>query len=321
MPAFQINDDEREALRGLPMLAREAYVFGLRPFMDYATGVVGIKRGVSWKSIAEELYVEPHQGIESGEPTEKQLRRAIVWLQKVGLLSENHGERRLIFELLRASRDQSARNKEGSKRADQAGRPSNMPQPSNGAPFEPVTPSKAAGGEIEKAGTPPESGFLPTSRNPAQDPADRFQMHDAWEPTRNGWKATALRNGLGATPVSQALLMEFRSYWINRPDKYQSQGQWEHELAQKLQREVRNAQRTGSAKANPHQNGTVSSSHSRKGPVSAVGRVEQAIERNRAERADASGRTAPGADGAVVVDDGADLRPPLDVEFWREPNA
>ncbi|MGA4814517.1 DnaT-like ssDNA-binding domain-containing protein [Pseudomonas aeruginosa] len=34
-------------------------------------------------------------------------------------------------------------------------------------------------------------------------------------------------------------LLEFRSYWINRPEKYQSQGQWEHELAQNLLRNQR----------------------------------------------------------------------------------
>ncbi|MGG2690928.1 hypothetical protein ACQYZC_23675, partial [Pseudomonas aeruginosa] len=73
MPSFQINDEEREALRGLPMLAREIYVFALRPFMDFATGIVGERRGISWKSIAEELYVEPHQGIKGGEPSEKEL--------------------------------------------------------------------------------------------------------------------------------------------------------------------------------------------------------------------------------------------------------
>jgi len=319
MPTFQINDDEREALRGLPMLAREAYVFGLRPFMDYATGIVGIKRGVSWKSIAEELYVEPHQGIDSGEPTEKQLRRAIVWLQKVGLLSENKAERRLIFELLRASRDQSDRNKEGSKRADQAGRPSTPSQPSNGKPFEPVTPSKAAGGEIEKAGTPPESGFLPTSRHPAHEPADRFPMHDDWEPTGNGWKATALRNGLGAATVSAELLMEFRSYWVNRPDKYQSQGQWEHELAQKLQREIRHAQRPGFTQAEANQNSSSGVRSGRKRSLSAPDRVRLAIEQQRADRAKACGTAANGAAGEALGDHVGDLRPPLDVEFWREP--
>ncbi|BAQ39289.1 hypothetical protein Z046_31700 [Pseudomonas aeruginosa VRFPA09] len=71
MPSFQINDEEREALRGLPMLAREIYVFAVRPFMDFATGVVGERRGISWKSIAEELYVEPHQGIKGGGPPKR----------------------------------------------------------------------------------------------------------------------------------------------------------------------------------------------------------------------------------------------------------
>ena len=40
MPSFQINDGAGGATR-LPMLAREIYVFALRPFMDFATGVVG----------------------------------------------------------------------------------------------------------------------------------------------------------------------------------------------------------------------------------------------------------------------------------------
>lgn len=315
MPAFQINDDEREALRGLPILAREAYVFGLRPFMDYATGVVGIKRGVSWKSIAEELYVEPHQGIESGEPTEKQLRRAVVWLQKADLLSENRGERRLIFELLKASRDQSVRNKEGSKRADHPGIQVAGSEASNNAGLPEKEGIQAAGGKTPKAGTPPVSGFLPTSRQRAQDPPHRFPMHDDWEPTPGGWKATALRNGIGAVPISHDLLREFRSYWINRPEKHQSQGQWEHELAQKLKRETRYAQSN-------RNNGTDQGQRpAGKRPLSAVERVERAIEHNRAERAKACGAAAHGAAGEAVDHHGGDLRPPLDVEFWREPEA
>ncbi|MCM5670227.1 hypothetical protein NDR77_30320, partial [Pseudomonas aeruginosa] len=135
MPSFQINDEEREALRGLPMLAREIYVFALRPFMDFATGIVGERRGISWKSIAEELYVEPHQGIKGGEPSEKELRRALVWLQKVGLVGPNLAERRLIFELPKASRDQSVRKKVGTKWADEAGSYVEGSEPSNYAAF------------------------------------------------------------------------------------------------------------------------------------------------------------------------------------------
>src|SRR5690606_24735427 len=156
MPAFQINEGEREALRGLPMLAREIYVFGLRPFMDYATGLVGVRRGISWKSIAEELYVEPHQGIKGGEPTEKELRRALAWLQKVGLLGPNQAERRLVFELLLATRDQSVRKKVGSKWADEVGMEVEGLEPSKDAALTQEEGREVTGGETGKVGTPPQ---------------------------------------------------------------------------------------------------------------------------------------------------------------------
>ena len=177
MPSFQINEDEREALRGLPMLAREIYVFGLRPFMDYASGVVGVKRGVSWKSIAEELYVEPHQGIKGGEPTEKELRRALTWLQKVGLLGPNQADRRLVFELLLASRDQSVRKKVGTKWADEAGSYVEGQEPSNSEAFKQEEGSEVGGGKPQKVGTPPESGnhTVPLTREAGATPTSAGQ--------------------------------------------------------------------------------------------------------------------------------------------------
>lgn len=242
MPSFQINDDEREALRGLPMLAREIYVFGLRPFMDFSTGIVGIKRGVSWKSIAEELYVEPHQGIKGGEASEKELRRALVWLQKAGLLSQNQAERRLVFELLLATRDQSARNKVGSKWADEVGSDVGGPQPSNDAASTEEEGREVGGGELPKVGTPPVSGKSnPTAHNACEafDARDRFPMHDGWEPGRNTFAAVLTRNGMANVRFNPDQLLEFRSYWIARPDKHQTQAQWEHQLAQQLKRTTR----------------------------------------------------------------------------------
>lgn len=177
MPSFRINEDEREALRGLPMLAREIYVFGLRPFMDYASGVVGVKRGVTWKSIAEELYVEPHQGIKGGEPTEKELRRALTWLQKVGLLGPNQADRRLVFELLLASRDQSVRKKVGSKWADEVGSYVGGREPSNIEGYRQEEGSEVGGGEIRKVGTPPESDnhTVPLTRGAETTPTSAGQ--------------------------------------------------------------------------------------------------------------------------------------------------
>lgn len=240
MPAFQINDDEREALRGLPMLAREIYVFGLRPFMDFGSGVVGVKRGVSWKSIAEELYVEPHQGIKGGEPTEKELRRALAWLQRSGLVGPNQADRRLVFELQLATRDQSARKKVGSKWADEVGSYLGGAQPSNDEPLTEEEGREVGGGELLKVGTPPVSD-LPTASSAREQPNDagRFVMHDQWEPSARGWSAALFRNALDPGSLTDERLREFRSYWINRTDKYQSQGQWEHELAQALIRAKR----------------------------------------------------------------------------------
>lgn len=241
MPSFQINDDEREALRGLPMLAREIYVFGLRPFMDYATGVVGLKRGVSWKSIAEELYVEPHQGIKGGEPTEKELRRALVWLQKAGLLGPNRADRKLVFELPLAARDKSARNKVGTKWADEAGSDVEGTKPSSDAGLPEEEGREVGGGESQKVGTPPESDINPTAHTAREGLTAllRFPMHDAWEPDRKTFTAVLARNGMANVRPHPDHFLEFRSYWISRPDKHQTQAQWEHQLAQQLKRTTR----------------------------------------------------------------------------------
>lgn len=166
MPVFQINDDERSALAGLPHLSRLIYVFGLRPYMNFATGIVGAPpRGVSWKSLAEELHVEPHPGIAGGDPSEKELRRALVWLQKGGLLSDNMAERKLVFRLLLADSDWSVSKKVGSKRADEAGREVGIKlavvKPFSGAgcgqPQELEAGRELAGEVPLEAGTPPVS--------------------------------------------------------------------------------------------------------------------------------------------------------------------
>jgi len=53
--------------------------------VDYKTGLVGIRRGVSYQSLKEALYIEPHPGIQSGSPGKDQLRRALNGLEKAGL--------------------------------------------------------------------------------------------------------------------------------------------------------------------------------------------------------------------------------------------
>lgn len=107
MPSFMINDREREALRGLQLLAVSVYTYGLRPFMDYGTGVVGISRGVSWLSIAEESEVWPERGIPRSKANKNQIKRSVEWLVKRGLLRwdklGNEASGRLIFKCILAT--------------------------------------------------------------------------------------------------------------------------------------------------------------------------------------------------------------------------
>jgi hypothetical protein len=65
MMDFVINGVELEALSGLLHIQQLAYLRGIRPYMDVKTGLVGIKRRISYQSISEQLYIEPHQGIKS----------------------------------------------------------------------------------------------------------------------------------------------------------------------------------------------------------------------------------------------------------------
>lgn len=82
MPVFQINDDEREALRGLPMLSREIYVFGLRPFADSREP---LRRYLT--AIREEVFVDPMPGLRNaGSPTNEAVRAGLLLLKRRGLV-------------------------------------------------------------------------------------------------------------------------------------------------------------------------------------------------------------------------------------------
>ncbi|WP_244517207.1 DnaT-like ssDNA-binding domain-containing protein [Pseudomonas linyingensis] len=136
-------------------------------------------------------------------------------------------------------------------------------------------------------------------------------MRDGWVPSAKGWKATTTRNGLSPEALTDEALMEFRSYWVNRPEKNQSQGQWEHELAQALKRSIR---RTQSNRERHHEQPAEPSAAGnqrprRQGSLSAVDRVRAA---------NAAAEAARQAAGAALAEDGGDVRSPLDGEFWRE---
>lgn len=118
---YSINSEELAALCGLSHLQQLAYFRGIRPYMDVKTGLVGVKRGISFQSIAEQLYVEPHQGIKSESYSRAQVRRAILALARVGVITPQSQGLTLILKCNLATRGYSVQNKVVTKQSQQAG--------------------------------------------------------------------------------------------------------------------------------------------------------------------------------------------------------
>ena len=102
--------EELDVLSELPHLHRSLYVFALKPYMDYKTGIVGLKRGISWQSITEALYIKSRSGPKVKNYSKGQVRRAAKYLEVEGLIKPISQGKRLIFELVLATRDTFAQN-------------------------------------------------------------------------------------------------------------------------------------------------------------------------------------------------------------------
>ncbi|EEZ95958.1 hypothetical protein [Legionella longbeachae] len=111
MMRFIINEEELGALCGLPHIQQLAYFRGIRPYMDLKTGIVGIKRRISYQSIAEQLYIEPHQGIKSQTWSRDQIRRSLSGLVRVGIISVQSEGKHLILKCELATKPYSVQNK------------------------------------------------------------------------------------------------------------------------------------------------------------------------------------------------------------------
>ncbi len=114
-----LNNIELSALRDLPYIQRVAYIFGARPYMDKHSSLVGIKRRISYQSLSESLYVEPHPGIQSGSPSKAQLRRALKGLERAGLITIQSSDKQLVLKCLLAGKSSYAQNKAVTKASQQ----------------------------------------------------------------------------------------------------------------------------------------------------------------------------------------------------------
>lgn len=111
MMDFVINCDELAAMSGLPHIQQLAYLRGIRPYMDVKTGITGIKRRISYQSISEQLYIEPHQGIKSQSFSRDQVRRAVSGLVRAGMIEVQSDGMQLILKCPLALKHYSVQNK------------------------------------------------------------------------------------------------------------------------------------------------------------------------------------------------------------------
>lgn len=106
---------------GLPYLQARLYMV-LRWYMDIGSRRVGIKRGISLQSLCEELYVEPAPGrVDSGSPTKKAVRSALLQLEKHGLIEPCGNGEVLAFLLPKAGGNSVREKTKGHKRGTVSG--------------------------------------------------------------------------------------------------------------------------------------------------------------------------------------------------------
>jgi len=110
MKSWKFNEVEDELLQGLPCRTQVVYMRGLRPYMTFKTGIVGIKRGVSYGSLSETSEERRLAGstIKESLPTRQAMRTALDQLEKVGLIKRLSQGRKLILLLPLADSDKTA---------------------------------------------------------------------------------------------------------------------------------------------------------------------------------------------------------------------
>lgn len=154
---FTVNDNELNALCGLSYIQQITYLRGIRPYMDRTTFMVGIKRRISYQSLAEVLYIEPHQGLkESGSPSRQQIRRAIKGLERSGLVTIHSFDKHLILKCLLADISYCAQNKPDTKPTQQADTKAKSKYHSNSTAYSNNFPKEDTGNQT-KADTPHRS--------------------------------------------------------------------------------------------------------------------------------------------------------------------
>lgn len=283
--SFKVNQLEQQALCGLPHLQQLLYLMALRPYMDYSTGIVGLKRGISYQSVGETLYVEPHQGYGGGSPSRDQLRRAFKGLVRAGLLVSRSAQKQLIFYCPKAMQDFSVQNKAATKPPYQAATKSHgvFTEKTNG--YENPHP-KAAMGKTAKAATPLVSGILFTHTTRAREKKNH-PLSFSYTPSETVLATARQLQCAGASPTQEPWeRAKFISFHLARNTVRHD---WDAEYLGWLLRTVPTANHRGehgdrtSLSSSPCVSSRVVAAYSspRQRPISVGGAMDRVLEANR----------------------------------------
>lgn len=164
---IHLNDEELLALTGLPDIHIRLYIFGIRRYMDYTNGVVGVKRRISYQSLSEVLYIEPIRGVKTPQKLSRsQLRRAVKSLERAGLILIKSHRLQLVLECLLAKQDRFIQIKADTKPTQSAVTNNNTEISTNSlentgsnSTYAECSNTKADPTKNQKAATPPGSGI------------------------------------------------------------------------------------------------------------------------------------------------------------------
>jgi hypothetical protein len=215
-----VNTQELTALIGLPYIQQVTYLLGIRPYMDRKSFIVGIKRRISYQSLAEALYIEPHPGIQSGSPSRQQLRRVIKGLERVGLVQIQSSEKHLILKCLLANSDVSIPNKPDTKPTHESDTKANAKNHDTSTNYD-DTPKKTNSSQTLKADIPHNS------ENKYVCVRAHFEKFWAMYPKKNG-KQKAWEEFQALQPSEEMLtpILTALQQQIEAVDLLQSQGCW-----------------------------------------------------------------------------------------------
>ena len=116
------NDEEDNALQGLPLRAQIIYLRGIRRYMNYKTGICGgADRRISLKMLGE--VAESYFNRQRDTPGKKEVIVSLDQLKKAGLLERIEDKDFLIFFLPKADLDNSVQNNHGTTTAQPRHRP------------------------------------------------------------------------------------------------------------------------------------------------------------------------------------------------------